>query len=68
MRRTAGARGCRASPTEHRETPFTAQASEHGGQKTAEAYHADSALDENGLHLFWHVSGTHPNPRLKNQL
>jgi DNA-binding beta-propeller fold protein YncE len=30
MRRTTG--GCRVSPTEHRETPYTAQASEHGGQ------------------------------------
>jgi hypothetical protein len=60
MRRTAGARRCRAIPTEHRETPFTAQASEHGGQKTDKAYHADSALDENGLHPFlariWHAA------------
>jgi hypothetical protein len=50
MRRTAGARGCRVSPGEARETPFTASASEHGGQKTAEGHHAASALDENGLH------------------
>jgi hypothetical protein len=62
---TAGARGCEASPTERRETPFTAKASEYGGHKTAETYHADSALDENGLHPVWHVSGPRSSWSLK---
>ena len=57
MRRKAAAGPVRPR---HRETPFTAQASEHGGQKTAEAYHADSALDENRLDPIGHISGTEP--------